>query len=658
MEYKMKKTVATTPEKRLFMGLWPKRIKFRMTLVLSLLIVISLSLFAFVTLPYQRIVILSVMESEARSTVTSIGQVTASAIISEDFGTVIEHCLRVVKESPSIRYVVVTKNDGYSLIMSKTGWTQRNLSGVWLPTGERIAAARFLTSDISPKEVYHYSFPFSYSSIDWGWIHIGLSLDAFNTNLHIMYLRTFCLAILCLAVSAVVAYIFAGKLTAPISDLAETTRLVTKGDLNARADIRTGDELQLLGELFNIMTARLQQTRDDILIEQRKAETANKAKSQFLANMSHEIRTPMNGVLGLLGLLVKAPLGDKHMKMVTMAHASAEKLLDVINSILDFSKIEAGHLQLKKHDFMLHELLDELIEMFWIRVHGSSLLLTYTIAEKVPVAVNGDAARIRQVLINLIGNAVKFTERGEVFVGLTLANESASQVVLSFEVRDNGPGIPIDKQKVIFDPFSQVDSTMARSFDGTGLGLAIARDLVEAMGGQISVTSESGKGSCFTFTVYVNPVANLSVAVTTTKSPTDEQVYTNRAYMPRVLLAEDNPVNQALACMMFEALDCVVDTVGNGREAIEAAFNSEYDLIFMDCQMPEMDGFEATAAIRVHEQENMAVRRHIIIALTANAMDGDRERCLASGMNDFVSKPFTLEQIDTVVNRWFNMQPG
>ncbi|MGD0844630.1 MAG: HAMP domain-containing protein, partial [Geobacteraceae bacterium] len=246
-------------------GFWPKRIGLRVTIITSALIVITLALFAFATIPYQRTAILDAMESEAKSTVTSIDQVTASAIITEDFGTVVEHCMRVVRESPTIVYVVVTRNNGFSLVITKEGWKQQTLTGDWSRGGPRTASSRFLKSEISTEEVFHYSHPFQYSGIDWGWIHIGLSLKKFHEDIRSMYIRTAFIALLCIFAGVGVALVFARRLTKPISILDVTTQLVARGDLTARADIRTGDELERLGSSFNMMTETLRMSQGKII---------------------------------------------------------------------------------------------------------------------------------------------------------------------------------------------------------------------------------------------------------------------------------------------------------------------------------------------------------------------------------------------------------
>jgi PAS domain S-box-containing protein len=516
------------------------------------------------------------------------------------------------------------------------------------------------------------------------------------------------------------------------------------------------------------------------------AEAASRAKSQFLANMSHEVRTPLNGILGMTELVLDTHLTAEQREYLGMARSSADALLHIINDILDFSKIEAGKLELEVIDFDLHAAVEEAVGLLAEKAAAKGLELICHIDAQSPCRLRGDPGRLRQVLLNLAGNAIKFTERGEVVVSARLEDQGPAGVVVHCEVRDTGPGIPPEAQPRLFGSFTQADTSTTRKFGGTGLGLAISKRLVGLMGGDIGLTSEPGRGSTFQFTVRLAkgeatpPAPRQNDALRGLRALVVDDNATNRTVLrrnlegwglrvaeaaggaealaalrsaeeafalalldfqmpgmdglelarhikadpalagvklimltslgvrgqreqaraagidgylvkpvrqsqlydclatviaapepdapaparpaadserrplpaapgPRVLLAEDNLVNQTLALRLLEKLGCCVDVVGNGREAVAAVGRGEYALVFMDCQMPEMDGFEATAAIR---QGETGSRRLPIIALTASAMQGDREACLAAGMDDYLSKPLGQRDMERMLRRW------
>jgi len=397
-------------------------------------------------------------------------------------------------------------------------------------------------------------------------------------------------------------------------------------------------------EELRLLNARVQERSKELEILNRELEAASRFKSQFVATMSHELRTPLNAIIGMVELLSKTKLDERQREHVQAINESADALLSIINSILDFSKIEAGKMDLRTTTFSVGSVVSGALDVLALQAREKGLALQVDVDPSIP-AVQGDPDRLRQILLNLVGNAIKFTERGHVGVRVRPVDPEGPALVLRFDVEDTGIGIPPEVVPALFEPFVQADSSASRRYGGTGLGLSIAKRLVEMMGGEIGAEPRAGGGSIFWFT------ARLTRARETLPHPGRiEPDSTGGLESGVVLVAEDNARLQRLLKLQFDELAVPVRFASDGLEAVDAARTDQFAMIFMDCQMPNMDGYAATQAIR---NEEKASGRHVpIVAMTANAFAEDREACLAAGMDDYLAKPVKLAELRNMIERW------
>jgi len=586
----------------------------------------------------------------------------------------------VVRDIDDLRYVILMKGDAPEVAIGTNldkALKQHILSGSVSDFAAGQHTVMHHHFDISDHAFMEMVVPIMVREQQWGVLRLGFSLDELNTllaksqrfvdgEIRSALIRTILTAILFLILGALVVYYFVRRWTGPIQKLVHFSRELAGGDFSATAhiSIRTDDEIGLLVAALEEMADSLRhsyaQLEDHSHILEEKVEkrtrqlaeardralAAAQAKSDFLANMSHEIRTPMNAVIGMAYLALDVAHDDKQREYLNKILNASETLLVIINDILDFSKVEAGKLSIEPVDFYLEDMLANVESVNALSASAKGLDLLFDYPPDLP-PLHGDSMRLGQVLLNLVNNAVKFTEQGQVKLAVEVLEKSDSDIELGFSVSDTGIGMTEEQQENLFQAFSQADTSITRNYGGTGLGLAICKQLVELMQGEIGVESRPDEGSRFYFRIRFELGSADNIISSRTEKRLPAHVIKS-LHGVRLLLVEDNEINQQVAEGLLARAGISLHIVHNGKQAVEAVRTDAFDGVLMDMQMPVMDGLEATRLIRADE----SCRDLPIIAMTANAMPGDRERCLQAGMNDHVAKPVDPDKLYAALIRW------
>lgn len=610
---------------------WTKTTTFRYWLAIMFSSLMGIILLASIYIWKETTHLETSLRTEGISAANTLGSGIGLAMLKQEYSQITPLTYSLL-EQPHVQYVIIRDQQGH--VVSQKGEAD---------TGTHVIVQKV---------------PVLYFQKTVGEIEIALRTDDLQQQVTNLYLYTVLVVLLLLFPSGIISTLVSRRVTASLKRLTLAVRDMSQG--NRQISVTGADtlETQELETAFNQMARTIAQHEEELKDAKKIAEEANRAKSEFLAITSHEIRTPMNGIIGMTELLLDTPLNAKQLEFATAVRDSANLLLSIINDMLDLSKIEAGKMTLEMTDFELRPLVQETVKPLYIRAIDKGIFLKSSTDVELTHILRGDPTRLRQILFNLLGNAIKFTEKGKVELRVLMEPSNPGQTCVRFEVTDTGIGIPEDIQGKLFQPFTQADVSTTRTFGGTGLGLSISKRLVELMGGQIGVNSQAGRGSTFWFTV---PFENSSLTVESylqkSGSPASNPQYTAAIGLKKpILVVEDNPVNLKLAVHLLQNIGLEVHTVTNGLAAVETVATREYALVLMDCQMPVMDGYQATRIIRQNQGANSSPLP--IIAMTANAMQEDRKKCIEAGMDDYISKPIGKEHLYRTIERWLLQGQG